>query len=213
MLYTGRLGWVAIETDRHMISDRHKLGRALVVLTLSLAGAGLQAWPASSSGLTDLFSDAPLVVAVKKGSLEDTQTALVDGATANMRAADGTPVILIATKLPSLDIVKALIEAGARADEKAKDESSALTVAAANGDTEIVSYLLDHGADVDETGSLRETALIKAARARNNAVIKVLIAHKADVTATDATGATALEIAQRSGWTDTVDLLKKAGTK
>jgi ankyrin repeat protein len=55
--------------------------------------------------------------------------------------------------------------------------------------------------------------LIKAARSRNNAVIKILITHKADLTATDATGATALEIAERSGWTDTADLLKKAGAK
>jgi hypothetical protein len=127
--------------------------------------------------------------------------------------ANGTPVIVIATTLPSFDIVKVLIEAGARADEKSKDESTALTVAAANGNTDIVSYLLEHGADVDETGSLREPALIKAARARHNAVLKILIAHKADLTATDGTGATALEIAERSGWTDTVDLLKKAGTK
>lgn len=168
---------------------------------------------AGTSGLSGLFSEQPIVEATRKGSVSDTQAALIDGASANARADDGTPVLVIAAKSENADLVRLLVENGARPDDKAKDETTALTLASSNGNLEIVSYLLDHGADVNETGSLRETAIIKATRARQNPVIRLLVAKGADLEETDATGATALEIAERAGWQDTAALLKKAGPK
>jgi ankyrin repeat protein len=102
-----------------------------------------------------------------------------------------------------------LIENGARPDDKSKDDTTALTLSAANGDLPIVTYLLDHKADIDLPGALRETALIKAVRGRHNDIVRLLLERGADRDQTDSAGATALDIAQSSGWTDTVALLKK----
>lgn len=181
-----------------------------LALALTVSPAAMAA---SSGGLSGLFSEQPIVEATRKGSVSDTQAALIDGASANARADDGTPVLVIAVKSESADLVRLLVENGARPDEKAKDETTALTLASANGNLEIVSYLLDHGADVNEPGSLRETAIIKAARARRNPIVRLLVAKGADLEETDATGATALDIAESAGWQDTAALLKKAGPK
>lgn len=181
-----------------------------LVLVLSGASTAIAAGP---GGLSGLFSDQPIVEATKKGSLSETQAALIDGASANAKADDGTPVLLLAVKAENAELVRLLVENGARPDLKAKDETTALTLASANGNADIVTYLLDHGADVNEPGSLRETAIIKAARARRNAVIQLLVAKGADLEDTDASGATALDIAESAGWQDTAALLKKVGPK
>ena len=181
-----------------------------IALALTTGTAALAAGP---SGLSGLFSDQPIVEDAKKGSLSDTQAALIGGASANAKADDGTPVLVIAVKAENLDLVRLLMENGARPDEKAKDETTALTLASDNGNLEIVSYPLDHGADVNEPGSLRETAIIKAARARRNPVVRVLVAKGANLDETDATGATAFDIAESAGWQDTAALRKKVGPK
>jgi ankyrin repeat protein len=181
-----------------------------MALALSTSTAALAAGP---GGLSGLFSEQPIVEAARKGSLSDAQAALIDGASANARADDGTPVLVIAVKSENEDLVRLLMENGARPDEKAKDETTALTLASANGNLEIASYLLDHGADVNEPGSLRETAIIKAVRARRNPVVRLLVAKGANLDETDAAGATALDIAESAGWQDTAALLKKVGPK
>ena len=186
--------------------------RICLALALALTWSPV-AMAAGQGGLSGLFSDQPIVVATRKGSVTDTQAALIGGASANAKADDGTPVLVIAVKSESVDLVKLLMENGARPDDKARDETTALTLASANGNLDIVAYLLDHGADVNETGSLRETAIIKATRARRNPIVRLLVAKGADLEETDATGATALDIAESAGWHDTAALLKKAGPK
>jgi uncharacterized protein len=157
----------------------------------------------------NLFGDLPIVEAVREGSLDDTKKAIIDGASVQSRAADGTPVIVLAVGAGNLDIVKVLIENGARPDDRAKkDDTSALTLAAARGELEIVAYLLDHKADIDLPGALRETALIKATRALHNDVVKLLLERGANADETDASGATALDIAQASGRKDLEALFK-----
>lgn len=187
---------------------------AKVVMSFAFAiAAGVAT---AQAGALDFFNDLPIVEAIKKGSLDATKTAIVDGASVHSRAADGTPVIVLAVGERNLDIVKLLIENGARPDDRSKkDDTSPLTLAAANGDLEIVTYLLDHKADIDLPGALRETALIKATRAHNNDVVKLLLERGSNVDETDSSGATAAEIAQRAGWKDTEALFKtkKAATK
>jgi ankyrin repeat protein len=182
----------------------------------AVAVAALVALASNASAKLDIFDDLPIVEAVRKASLADTNKAIIDGAPANARAADGTPVIVLATAARNLDIVTLLVENGARPDDRArKDDTSALTVAAANGDLAIVTYLLDHKASIDLPGALAETALIKAARAHHNDVVKLLLERGADKDETDSSGATAAEIAERAGWKDMQALFttKKANTK
>ena len=50
-------------------------------------------------------------------------------------------------------------------------------------------------------------------RSHRSNLLKLLIDKGADLNETDTTGATALDIAQRSGWTDMVTILRKASTK
>jgi ankyrin repeat protein len=193
----------------------HSLNRTIRSVALAAAVAAATA-SVASAGLPDLFGGTPIVEAVRKGSVEDTNKAIIDGAAVHTRAPDGSPLIVMAAAGRNLEIVKILIENGARPDDRhPKDNSSALTVAAANGDLAIVTYLLDHKAEIDLPGALRETALIKAARGHHNEVVKLLLERGADRDETDASGATAPEIAERAGWKDTVALFqtKKATTK
>jgi len=164
--------------------------------------------------LPDFFGDAPIVEAVREGSVEKTSAALLNEASVHARSREGTPLIVLAVAARSLDVVKLLIENGARPDDKSrKDETTALTLAAANGDLDIVTYLLDHKAGINEPGELRETALIKAARFQRAEVVKLLVERGADLDETDPTGATALDIAERNGSSAIVSLLKKAKPK
>ena len=192
-----------------------QLGRALRALAVALAAT--LATVNGAAAKFDFFDDQPIVEAVRKGSADDTKKALIDGAPATARAADGTPVIVLAAAARNLDIIKILIENGARPDDRSKkDEASALTVAADAGDIDVVTYLLDHKAQIDQPGALRETALIKATRSHHNDVVKLLLERGADREETDASGATSAEIAERAGWKDTVALFtttKKAKTK
>jgi uncharacterized protein len=181
----------------------------IFAILIALAASG-----AHASGLSDLFGDTPLVKAVNEGSVEKTSAALMGEASVQSRDKAGTPVLVLAVAARNFDIVKLLIENGARPDDKSKkDETTALTLAAANGDLEIVTYLLDHKANINEPGSLRETALIKAVRFQRNEVVKLLVERGADIEETDSTGATALDIAERSGSSVMVGILKKAKSK
>lgn len=191
-----------------------KLLRRLKLIGAATVVIGLLFGIPAQAKMPDLFGDAPIVEAVREGSVEKTNAALLDEASVHTRSREGTPLIVLAVSVRSLDVVKLLIENGARPNDKSKkDETTALTLAAANGDLEIVTYLLDHKADIDEPGELRETALIKAARFQRNEIVKVLVERGADLDETDPTGATALEIAERNGSSGTVAILKKVKSK
>jgi hypothetical protein len=70
-------------------------------LALTTGPAAMAAGP---SGLSALFSEQPIVEATKKGSLSETQAALIDGASANARADNGTPVLVMAVKAENIDL-------------------------------------------------------------------------------------------------------------
>jgi hypothetical protein len=151
--------------------------RAAFVFLACLAAGAAQA------KLPNLFGDAPIVEAVREGSVENTSAALLGEASVHARDREGTPLIVLAVGARSLAVVKLLVENGARPDDKSKkDETTALTLAAANGDLEIVTYLLDNKARIDEPGALRETALIKAVRFQRNDIAKLLVERGADWT-------------------------------
>ena len=82
--------------------------------------------------MPDLFGDAPIVEAVREGSVEKTNEALLGEASVHARSIDGTPLIVLAVAARSLAVVKLLIDNGARPDDKSKkDETTALTLKAA----------------------------------------------------------------------------------
>lgn len=194
-----------------MLSFRRTMRSIALAAVIAAATA-----PAASAKFPDIFGGEPIVEAVREGSVEDTNKAIIDGAAVHTRAPDGAPLIVIAAAGRNLEIVKILIENGARPDDRhPKEGTSALTVAAANGDVPIVTYLLDHKAEIDLPGALRETALIKATRGRHNDVVKLLLDRGANRDETDSAGTIAVEIAERAGWKDTVALFqtKKASPK
>jgi ankyrin repeat protein len=186
------------------------------IRSIALAAVVAATFATAANAKLDLFGGVPIVEAVQKGSVEDVNKAIIDGAAVHTRAPDGSPLIVMAAAGRNLDIVRLLVENGARPDDRhPKEGTTALTVAAANGDIAIVTYLLHQKADIDLPGALRETALIKAARGRHNDVVKLLLDRGASREETDGSGATALEIAERAGWKDTQALFqtKKATTK
>ena len=70
--------------------------RAVLALTLvALVWTANQAHAETKKPFGGIFSGDPMVEAVRKGSLEETKAAFIDGASANMKSADGTPVIIL----------------------------------------------------------------------------------------------------------------------
>ena len=122
------------------------LALVAVLLTVNTATAN------NKKPFGGIFSGDPIVEAAQKGALEDAKAALVDGASANARAPDGTPVLILAVQAGSTELFDLLLANGARTDARGNDEATALTTAATIGNTEIVILLLDTCADIDSPG-------------------------------------------------------------
>jgi ankyrin repeat protein len=112
-------------------------------------------------------------------------------------------------------VVELFIEAGMNPDiKKGMDQSTALMLAASNGHTQTVEVLLNKGADVNAvTKSSQVTSLKMAVMSNHVETAKVLLARGADVHIKNDHGGTALKIAEISGYTEMIQLLKEAGAK
>jgi len=103
---------------------------------------------------------------------------------------------------------------GADVNTKNKEDTTALTLAAFQGQTETLKTLLDAGAEVDaRAGVGSNTALINAAMGGHAESVQVLLDSGADLGAKTTDGKTALMTAEEAGYTEIVELLKKAGAK
>jgi tetratricopeptide (TPR) repeat protein len=141
---------------------------------------------------------------------------------------DNTPLISAAGE-GQVEVIKLLLERGAELEAQNYLGFSALTRAADRGHFDAVKLLLDRGSDLNMEQSkagyfriqdgeisqkvIRRTGLMCAARSGHVDIVKLLIARGADVTVKDENNNTALSYATKKGYSEIVELLKKAGAK
>ena len=120
--------------------------------------------------------DKKLVGICKKGSVQEIQAALQEGADPNARnEEDRTALMLAAAGNPDAEAVSILLKAGARVNETRRDGWTALMEAAAfNRNPKVLSLLLKAGADPKAKNKDGRTALALARAKGNKAAVKVL---------------------------------------
>jgi ankyrin repeat protein len=127
-----------------------------------------------------------------------------------------TPLIF-ATQSGHVEVVKLLLEKGADFSLRDAKGMTALMHAAHYDNFDIVKLLLASRADVNVSAENGRTALMLALaplRSENPVnMVRALLRHGADVNASDRNGRTALSMAQDSGLTELVQLLKERGAK
>jgi hypothetical protein len=132
---------------------------------------------------------------------------------ADVNAADenGNMPLKLAVESGSVECVNMLLQAGANPNAKDSSGSTALMAACQAGFKEIEEALLAAKADPAVKNATGMTALHIAAMMRQLDVIEPLIKAHADVNAKDNDGQTPVVLAQRSGATEIVELLRQNG--
>jgi Ankyrin repeats (3 copies)/Domain of unknown function (DUF6438)/Ankyrin repeats (many copies) len=157
------------------------------------------------------------VAGPQMGSGDDLKNEMVVGYDAWNRLKPGMTLLMQAARKGDVDEVRRLLQAGE--DVNAVDETgwTALMIAAVKVQPEAVSALLDGGARVNQQDRHGDTALIGSAAVRFGnihvaaEVMRRLLSNGASVETTNDLGESALMWAARSGNTESIDLLLKAG--
>jgi hypothetical protein len=168
-----------------------------------------------------LDSGASLLQASQDGNVEAVKVLLAKGADVNAKADNGdTPLIMAAYNCYDnnhVEVVKLLLNKGANVNLKGWGVTTPLMAAITpNNNTEVVKVLLEKGADVHvktETGYTPLMMAAKPALKENVDVVKLLLDKGADINAKLPDGETALSMAKKAGYSDTAQLLEKAGAK
>lgn len=153
-------------------------------------------------GETDASRDtapcATALHAIRNGDIRKLTSLLDDARVADLRDAQGTPLVMYAAFYLNADGLRLFLEKGASPNATNQSGASVLMWAAADADK--VRLLLSRGANVNAVSSRGNTALIVAASQHGSApVLKQLLAAGADVNAHDLEGDSALVAAARSG--------------
>lgn len=153
-----------------------------------------------------------LLEAVRDQNLAGVKTALANGADANASNPNAITALMFAALNGNLDVFNVLLEAGADVNLESGEGETALMYAAGEGHLEMAQILIEKGADVNvqDGGDGGTTSLIRAAAGGHIEIVKLLLANHADVTTQTPYGDTALTIAQDNGYTEIVELIKKA---
>jgi ankyrin repeat protein len=127
----------------------------------------------------------PLLIAAKAGSAEMMKVLIAGGAKPNIKAADGSSVLLAAVESSKLDAVQYALQVDPDVTATA-DGNSALFIAIQNSrqpEAEaVIQYLVDHGAPLDGKNERGQTAMAAAQRATPGVkalVAKLVAAHAA----------------------------------
>ena len=138
--------------------------------------------------------DAPPIQfydAVSQADMEQVQTFLDQGMSANTLDSCGESMLERAVDLGHVQVAHLLIERGANVNFQDDSGYTALTLAAEGGHSVMVNLLLDAGADMNVCGgSDAGTALHKAAREGNIEMVQLLLNRGADPNAKDLDGET-----------------------
>jgi excisionase family DNA binding protein len=157
-------------------------------------------------------SPVSLQRAVDSGDVPGINALIAAGADVNTRTEDGWTPLMLATIKGHTEVVLALLKQGADVNARNKKGWTALMFAVSMGDLETMRALLAGGrAEIDARDNDGKTALMQATGENNIESLRVLIEAQADVNVVDRLGETALTIAARRGYTEVVELLKKAG--
>lgn len=164
------------------------------------------------------YTEDNFIKYIKRGDKVVVDLFLTAGMSPNLRNSVEDPILIIAVSKGHAEIVKLLISKGADVNGKDTHGWTALIFAAGSGNAEIVKALLNKGADVNAEitdGSFRgETPLTlvvgKKEKYRNIELVKAML-NKGGVN--DKNLRVALLVAKEMGYTEAVDILKKAGAK
>jgi ankyrin repeat protein len=180
---------------------------------------------------TDEQGRTALMEAASSNAVPTIQTLITLGATLDLKDRDGDTALIHAAITGSVEALKVLANGGAFVNAADNRGSTALIYCVLDGSYECADALLERGADIEATTSDGYTALLllvkntkqeeRKSQSWRNAFVKekmdpiktlrTLIEHGADVNATNKKGETALRLAEVSGVTEVIRLLKEAG--
>lgn len=116
-----------------------------------------------------------------------------------------------------IDKVRLLLNGGMNINAKDKYCQTALMNAARAGHAELVRFLVEKGADLNVTAKYNLSALMLAVLVNHPNVVQILAQADAESSikgnkrALGFHGKTALQLAEEAGYTEIVDILRKAG--
>lgn len=154
----------------------------------------------------DFFTNAPLLIAVKKANLVIIQLLLDAGAKIHISCGQGYPLLHHAVLTGSLETVELLVKRGANVNN-ASIRRSPLHTAAQKGDEKIAIFLLANGANINAIDNEGVTPLNEAISYKHGGLAKIFIEKKADVNAARRDGATPLHAAAQLNLPDIAVLL------
>lgn len=201
--------------------------KKLLLLSAVLLGAGLSAQsknpasktvPPSSSETAapspeiSAQSNDDLVKSISQGDLGGVKRALKNGANANLKIKDITPLMMAAGK-GSKEIIDILIENKADPSQKGEHGKTAFTVAVRRGKLAAAKALLEKGSDINAKDDKGVTSLMRAAYEEREDMVKFLLESKADVNAVNIRGKTAMMYAKERNNKKIEKLLKEAGAE
>jgi len=160
---------------------------------------------------SDSNGTTALMWAVVNNHIDIVSLLLERGADVNLREHEGVTALMWAAENGRVDEAKALLayDAAGLIDAIPTDSKTALFRAAEHGCAAIVEALIEAGANVDARDQFDRTPLIVGAW--KSEVVRLLISAGANVNAASNDGHTALMVAAQVGYTETADLLLKAG--
>jgi len=153
-----------------------------------------------------------LMVAARKGDLQQVRALLGAGASVNRANKNGGTPLMYAASGGKLAVVELLLEQGAEVNAVASNGWSALMVASTKGFLDIAAALLRSGADANLADVYGWTPLMRAAYEDRPAIVRLLSSRPGTrIDQTGENGFTALHLAVSRGHRGIVELLVKAG--
>ena len=141
------------------------------------------------------------------------------GTDPNALEKDKYDIVTIAAVANDPETIKVALKYGARPDNITSIYvGNALIASSHLGNVEAVKVLIGAGSELDHVNNLHWTALIEAivlgdGGARHTEIVRMLVAAGADMTLADASGQTPLELAESRGYSEIVDILRRAGAR